>query len=145
MTDQPTRNPPPPRRARLAERATAALRHPADRTESDERGTFEHFAERASFLASSGLFFFVCFGVALVWAIGFALGASDRFEAAMVGLMSAITLILVALLRNAELRADRAIQRKLDAIAGSLLDDKRGNPADSEQELETVIGVHDQI
>ena len=36
-----------------------------------------------------------------------------------------LTLVLVALLKNAELRSERAIQQKLDAITSSLMQDKR--------------------
>jgi len=90
----------------------AAIQHPADRTEGHQRGRFERLAERASFLASSPHFFFLCALVVLVWAAGLVLGASDRFEAGAAGLMSAMTLGLVALVKNAELRSERAIQRK---------------------------------
>jgi low affinity Fe/Cu permease len=121
------------------------LRHPADRTEQAERGRFELLAERASFLASSPLFFAVCIALVLVWMAGLLAGASDRFETVAAGAMSALTLLLVALLKNAELRAERAIQRKLDAIASSLLEDKRGHEGDAEHQLEGAIGVHDQI
>ncbi|MFE4621146.1 hypothetical protein ACFRJ7_34110 [Streptomyces sp. NPDC056747] len=36
-----------------------------------------------------------------------------------------MTLLLLALLKNAERRADRAVQRKLDAIALALLEEHR--------------------
>lgn len=121
-----------------------SLEHPADRTD-EPRGAFDRFAQRASFLASSPLFFILCAALVLVWAVGLALGASDRFEAAAAGLMSAVTLMLVALLKNAELRAERALQTKLDAIATSLLDERRGREGDSEGQLERSIGVHDEI
>ena len=120
------------------------LTHPADRTE-DRRGRFDQFSESASFLASSPLFFALCALLIAVWAIGLLTGASDRFLTAAAGLMSAVTLILVALLKNAELRAERAIQTKLDAIAASLLEDRRGHRGDAEGELERSIGVHDHI
>lgn len=81
----------------------------------------------------------------LVWAIGLAVGASDRFVSAAAGLMSAVTLVLVAVLKNSELRAERALQTKLDAIASSLLEDRRGHRGDAEQQLETSIGVHEEI
>ena len=106
---------------------------------------FDRFAQRASFLASSPLFFMICGALVLVWVVGLALGASDRFEAAAAGLMSAVTLMLVALLKNAELRAERALQTKLDAIATSLLDERRGHEGDAEGQLERSIGVHDEI
>jgi len=82
----------------------------------------------------------------LVGAIGLIVGASDRFEIAASGLVSVLTLVLVALLKNAELRSERAIQQKLDAIASSLLQDKRGgDEAASERDLEQAIGVHEEI
>jgi low affinity Fe/Cu permease len=121
------------------------MRHPADREGSQARGQFEDLAERASFLASSRFFFAVCITIVLVWAAGFAFGASDRFVAGAAGLMSAVTLMLVTLLKNADLRSERAIQMKLDAIASSLLEDKRGSEEDSEQQLESAIGLHDEI
>ena len=122
------------------------LRHPADRTEGIERGHFEHLAEFGSFLASSPFFFAVCVVVILAWITGLITGASDRFEVAAAGLISALTLVLVALLKNAELRSERAIQTKLDAIANSLLQDKRGDDdGGSERGLEQAIGVHDEI
>lgn len=137
------------RRASAGARATGGslvrtLEHPADRSE-ERRGPFDRFSERASFLASSPLFFLICVVLVLVWLAGLILGASDRFEAAAAGLMSGLTLILVAVLKNAELRADRALQTKLDAIASSLLEDRRGHRGDAEAQLEESIGVHKEI
>ncbi len=121
------------------------LQHPAERREETDRGRFERLSERGSFLASSQLFFVLCLVTVLVWAGGIVLGASDRVEASLAGAMSAMTLILVALLKNAELRAERAIQHKLDAIASSLLEDRRGDDGGAEQQLEDAIGMHDEI
>jgi low affinity Fe/Cu permease len=120
------------------------LQHPADRIE-DRRSGFDQFAERASFLASSPLFFLICAVLVLVWAVGLAVGASDRFEAAAAGLMSAVTLILVAVLKNSELRTERALQTKLDAIASSLLEDRRGHRGDAEEQLQRSIRMHEEI
>jgi low affinity Fe/Cu permease len=122
----------------------ATLQHPADRSDR-HRGPFDRFAERASFLASSAFFFVLCAALVLVWAVGLAVGASDRFEAAASGLMSAVTLILVAVLKNSELRTERALQTKLDAIASALLEDRRGHQGDAEDQLERSIGVHEEI
>jgi low affinity Fe/Cu permease len=137
-----------PRRQPVAKRRAARLgrplEHPADRID-ERRGGFDSFAQGASHLASSPLFFIVCAALILVWAIGLALGASDRFEAATAGLMSAVTLILVAVLKNSELRTERALQTKLDAIASSLLEDRRGHRGDAEQQLEASIRVHEHI
>jgi low affinity Fe/Cu permease len=122
------------------------FRHPAERVEGPERGRFERLAESGSFLASSPLFFVVCVGVILVWLAGLVVGASDRFETDIAGLVSVLTLVLVALLKNAELRSELALQRKLDAIASSLLQDKRGGgDGDTEHGLEQAIGLHEEI
>ena len=121
-----------------------SLQHPADRIEN-RRGRFDQFAERASFLVSSPLFFVLCAMLVLVWAVGLVVGASDRFVAATAGGMSALTLILVAVLKNSELRTERALHTKLDAIASSLLEERRGHEGDAEEQLERSIGVHDEI
>jgi low affinity Fe/Cu permease len=121
------------------------VQHPADRTEAASRGRFEQLAELGSSLAGSPLFFVVCLLVVLAWASTFAFGASDRVQTAASGLMTAITLLLVALLKNAELRAERAIQHKLDAIAKSLLLDSRGTPEHGEADLEKAIRLHEEI
>jgi low affinity Fe/Cu permease len=138
--------PPAPRPRGWVRMVRGTLRHPADRTEGLERGAFEHLAEYGSFLASSPFFFVICVIVILAWVVGLIVGASDRFEVATAGLLSALTLVMVALLKNAELRSERAIQRKLDAIASSLLQDKRGDDdGGSERDLEEAIGVHEEI
>jgi hypothetical protein len=121
-----------------------SLEHPADRTE-DRRGPFDSFAERASFLVSSPLFFVLCGCLVLAWAIGLATGASDRFESGAVGLMSSATLILVAVLKNSELRTERALQTKLDAIAAAMLEERRGHGEDAGDQLERSIRIHEQI
>ena len=90
--------------------------------------------------------FVLCVAIVVAWVVGLAVGASDRFVAATAGLMSAVTLILVAVLKNSELRTDRALHTKLDAIASSLLEDRRvGHQGDAEEQLERSIGVHDEI
>lgn len=137
---------PPPRPRVWVRLVRRTLRHPADRTEGVQRGRFERLAEAGSFLAGSPFFFAVCLLVILLWLGGLLAGASDRFEVATAGLVSVLTLVLVALLKNAELRSERAIQRKLDAIASSLLHDKRGgDDGGSERDLEEAIGVHEEI
>lgn len=135
------------RRAASRVRATQvgrSLDHPADRV-SDRRSVFDRFAERVSFVASSPLFFVLCAVIVLIWIAGLAIGASDRFLTATAGLMSAVTLILVAVLKNAELRTERALHTKLDAIASALLEDRRGHRGDAEAQLERAIGVHEEI
>jgi low affinity Fe/Cu permease len=135
-----------PRDSRWPRWAHHTFRHPADRNEGSKRGWFERLAEAGSFLAGSPFFFAVCLVVILVWLVGLIIGASSHFEVATSGLVSVLTLVLVALLKNAELRSERAIQQKLDAIASSLLQDKRGgDETETERELEEAIGLHEEI
>ena len=130
----------------MLERFRRTFRHPADRGEGTARGRFEHLAEYGSFFAGSPFFFVVCVAVVLVWAAGLVFGATPRFESAVAGLVSVLTLVLVALLKNAELRSELAIQRKLDAIASALLQGQRGQAdGTSERDLERAIGLHDEI
>ncbi|MFF8404690.1 hypothetical protein ACF06P_24075 [Streptomyces sp. NPDC015684] len=85
------------------------------------RGRFEQFAEYASNFTSSPAFFAFCLLLAGFFVAAHA--AHLRLEVLLLAgeSMTAVTLLLLALLKNAEMRAEHAIQRKLDAIAGALL------------------------
>ena len=48
-------------------------------------------------------------------------------------------------MKNAELRAERALQTKLDAIAAALLEDRKDHRGDAEEKLEHSIGADDEI
>lgn len=100
------------------------LRHPASRG-GDQRGRFAELAEKSSHFTSSPAFFGVCLGlVALFLAVHLA-HLPLAWQLLAGDLMTAVTLLLLALLKNSELRAEHAIQRKLDALAAALLE---GNP-----------------
>jgi low affinity Fe/Cu permease len=122
-----------------------SVRHPALRGEAERRGGFDRMAQAASHFASSPAFFAVCAGVVVIWAAGVTVGASTRFLTIWAGVMMALTLLLVALLKNAELRAEHAVQRKLDAIAQALLEQRRGTDDRGEEELEHAIGMQDEV
>jgi low affinity Fe/Cu permease len=120
------------------------LRHPTERGEG--RGRFDMAAEAASNFASSGLFFALCFVILAIWLLGLVLGFAAGTESALTGTMSALTLLLVALLKNSELRAERAMQLKLDAIAGALLEDRgKGPDAETKKELEDAVRLHEEL
>ena len=52
-----------------------------------------------------------------------------------------ICLLLVALLKNSELRAERAVQRKLDDIAAALLEGQEGGgPGEAHRKLRSTLG-----
>ena len=58
--------------------------------------------------------------------------------------MTAVTLLLLALLKNAERRAERAIQRKLDAIAAVLLEMQEGKSGQAFDDLRSAIRIEDE-
>lgn len=116
-----------------------SLKHPAD----DDRGRFDQVAESASNFTSSPTFFALCLLVVALWGASFALG--DAAHLAAGDLMAAVTLMLVALLKNAERRAEGAVQQKLDAIAAALLEQRKGNATAAQDDLAEAIGVHDEV
>ena len=116
-----------------------SLEHPAEQ----RRGRFDQIAERASNFTSSALFFSVCLAVVAAWAASFSLGDTAHHVAG--DLMAAVTLLLVALLKNAERRAEGAVQQKLDAIAAALLEQRKGNSTAAQDELAEAIGLHDEV
>ncbi|MEU0007265.1 hypothetical protein ABZ079_24040 [Streptomyces sp. NPDC006314] len=58
--------------------------------------------------------------------------------------MTAVALLLLALLKNAEVRAEHAIQRKLDAIAGALLEAHTGEPGQAFEDLRNAIRMEEE-
>jgi low affinity Fe/Cu permease len=121
------------------------LRHPTERGEG--HSTFDLAAEVASNLASSSFFFSVCLSLVVVWAIGLIIGLPSQTESDLTGAMAGMTLLLVALLKNSERRAERAMQLKLDAIAAALLDRESGGGMDraTHTELEGAVRLHEEI
>ena len=96
-----------------------ALDDGAVRVERGERGRsrFDRLAQRASHVASSAWFFVLCAAMIAAWAASYVLGADITIRTFAGEAMTALTLLLVALLKNADLRSEAAIQLKLDAIA----------------------------
>ncbi|MFC5801965.1 low affinity iron permease family protein [Streptomyces formicae] len=120
------------------------IQHPADRG-GDKRGAFERLAEAASTFTSSPFFFVVCLalvaGVVVVHTAGFDL----KWQLFAGECMTAVTLLLLALLKNSELRAERAIQRKLDAIAAALVEAQEGEPGRAHDDLKAAIRMEEEI
>jgi low affinity Fe/Cu permease len=59
--------------------------------------------------------------------------------------VGAVTLLLLALLKNAERRAEHAVQHKLDAIATALLRQWEGRQDEARECLEKAIGTEDEL
>ncbi|QMU76743.1 hypothetical protein GXW83_14340 [Streptacidiphilus sp. PB12-B1b] len=120
------------------------LKHPAE-TNGGQRSRFDRLAEHASNFSSSPAFFLFCLAlVAGVLGVHAARLSTDTKLLAG-DAMTAVTLLLLALLKNSERRSERAVQRKLDAIAASLLE-LHGNAAGPvRQDLEAAIRMEDEL
>jgi low affinity Fe/Cu permease len=108
------------------------------------RGRFEQFAEYASNFTSSPVFFLFC-----LLLVGFFVAAHAAHLPLEVLLlagdsMTAVTLLLLALLKNAEMRAEHAIQRKLDAIAAALLAAHAGESGQAFEDLRNAIRMEEE-
>ena len=81
----------------------------------------------------------------LAWLGGFVFGAGSAYEQASGTALTATTLLLVALLKNAELRAEAAVQSKLDALATGMLEAIRNEGHQADPMLERAIGLDEQL
>ena len=122
-----------------------SLRHPVARGEEGRRGRFDRFAQRVSYFSSSPVFFVFCAALVLAWLGGYIFGAGAKYEQALGTALTAVTLLLVALLKNAELRAEAAIQSKLDALATGMLEEIRSEGDEADPMLERAIGIDEQL
>ncbi|MGW0994301.1 low affinity iron permease family protein [Streptomyces sp. NPDC002520] len=118
--------------------------HPADRG-GDRRRRFERFAEEASRFTSSPVFFLVCLGLVTLMVIVHVAGLGTEWQVLAGDCMTAVTLLLLALLKNSELRAERAVQRKLDAIAAALLEAQEGSPGEAHEDLKAAIRMEEEV
>ncbi len=84
-------------------------------------GSFDHFAEAASRVASRAWFFCFCVLLVVLWAPSIVfLRDIDTWQLIINTLTTIVTFLMVALLQNSQTRADQALQHKLNAIAGML-------------------------
>ena len=122
-----------------------ALEHPVERREGKPPGRFETTAQRASYFASSPTFFLFCLALILAWIGSYLVGASRVFTHGVGVTMTAVTLLLVALLKNSELRSERAIQEKLDALATAMLEERRSEGKKAAPMLDRAINLEDEL
>jgi low affinity Fe/Cu permease len=122
-----------------------APRHPIERGTPGERSRFDRVAQAASNFTSSPAFFVLCIGIVTLWLVTHVAGLSGEWQHLTGDAMAAITLLLLALLKNSELRAEHAVQRKLDAIAAALLEQREGRSMDAHGALEEAIGMHEEV
>jgi len=121
-----------------------SARHPTERG-GPGRGLFDRVAQSASNFTSSPVFFAFCVVVVALWLGTHVAGLSTEWQHLSGDAMAAITLLLLALLKNSELRAEHAVQRKLDAIAAALLEQREGETRKAHAALEEAIGMHEEV
>ena len=121
-----------------------SARHPTKRG-GPGRGLFDRVAQSASNFTSSPVFFAFCVIVVALWLGTHVAGLSTEWQHLSGDAMAAITLLLLALLKNSELRAEHAVQRKLDAIAAALLEQREGKTREAHDALEEAIGIHEEV
>ncbi|MGW6414139.1 hypothetical protein [Streptomyces sp. NPDC055055] len=117
--------------------------HPAKRGGAGQ-AWFAAFSDRASNITSSPLFYALCVllvlgTIALHFThppLSWLIFAGD--------LMASVNLLLLALLKNAELRDTHAVQRKLDAIAAALLEQREGTSQEAADELRRAIRMDER-
>lgn len=121
------------------------FRHPAERG-GPRRGRFEQLAETASNFTSSPVFYALCLVMVCAFVAVHAAGLSLDWQHVAGDAMSAVTLLLLALLKNAERRAEHAVQRKLDSIAAALLAQLEGGGGQAAVEaLRQAIRLEEEI
>lgn len=84
-------------------------------------GRFDRFAGVATRMVSRAWFFVACVLLVVVWAPSYWLfGSVDTWQLVINTATTIVTFLLVALLQNAQQRADQATQHKLNAVADGL-------------------------
>ncbi|MFK0255182.1 low affinity iron permease family protein [Streptomyces sp. NPDC090445] len=119
------------------------LRHPAKRARENRAARFEKLAELASNFTSSAAFSVFCMALVAAFAAVHVLHLPIEWQHLVGDSMGAVSLLLLALLKNSERRAEHAIQRKLDAIAAALLE-QQGRKGDAEEDLESAIRMEER-
>ncbi|THA38338.1 hypothetical protein E6R62_38490 [Streptomyces sp. A1136] len=118
--------------------------HPAEKNETGRLGPFERLAERASNFTSSVPFALLCVLLVAGYATSHLLHLPSSWQHLAGDAMAAVSLLLLALLKNSERRAEHAIQRKLDAIAAALLEQQEGRGGAAHRDLQKAIGIEEQ-
>ncbi|MFE6867291.1 low affinity iron permease family protein [Kitasatospora sp. NPDC057692] len=121
------------------------LRHPARKRADGRRGRFEQFAELASNFTSSPAFAALCVALVTLFVVAHAAGLATEWQLLVGDVMTAVTLLLLAMLKNAERRAEHAVQRKLDAIARALLEQQQGERGQAHEDLREAVGIEERL
>ncbi|MEU5921036.1 hypothetical protein ACWEPZ_11130 [Streptomyces sp. NPDC004288] len=117
--------------------------HPAERG-GNGRDRFAAFSDRASNITSSPLFYVLCVLLVAGTIVLHFLHPPLSWLIFAGDLMTSVNLLLLALLKNAELRDSHAVQRKLDAIAAALLEQYEGTGHEAADELRRAIRMDER-
>ena len=130
----------------MSEGRTAQIREEA------ERGSFDRFAERSAGYVSKAPFFAFCVALVVVWAPSyFLVDDFDTYQLLINTPTTIITFLLVALLQNTQRRAERATNKKLDALADGMADLMRhfaqeDNELHKEiEDLKAAVGLEEEV
>ncbi|MFC9292587.1 hypothetical protein ACFTWH_30445 [Streptomyces sp. NPDC057011] len=122
------------------------FRHPAAKSgDRGQAGRFGKLAELASNFTSSATFSLFCVALVAAFVVVHVLGLPNEWQHLVGDSIGAVSLLLLALLKNAERRAEHAIQRKLDAIAAALLEQQEGKQGEAHEDLESAIRMEERL
>ncbi|MFE2578629.1 low affinity iron permease family protein [Streptomyces sp. NPDC059378] len=119
--------------------------HPARKRDGGRRGRFEELAELASNFTSSPLFAILCLCLVVAFVAVHVAGLPTEWQLLVGDSMGAVTLLLLAMLKNAERRAEHAVQRKLDAIARAMLEQQEGRRGQAHEDLKAAVGMEERL
>ncbi|MER7936208.1 MULTISPECIES: low affinity iron permease family protein [unclassified Streptomyces] len=128
----------------MAPRKAVSVPHPAERTRNG-RGWFEKLAEAASNITSSAPFYGFCLLLVILFVAVHIAGLPLSWQLLVGDIMTSVNLLLLALLKNSERRAEHAVQRKLDSIAAALLELKEGRPQKTGDDLRDAIRMEEEL
>lgn len=84
---------------------------------------FDRFSTATSTVVARAWFFTACVALVVLWAPSYwLLHDLNLYQLIINTLTTIVTFLLVALLQNTESRADKAVQRKLNALAEGVID-----------------------
>ncbi|WP_328929367.1 hypothetical protein OG429_35580 [Streptomyces sp. NBC_00190] len=123
-----------------------SFQHPAEKGKKGDGGIgrFEKLAELASNFTSSAFFSMLCVALVAAFVAVHVAHMPMEWQHLAGDAMGAVALLLLALLKNSERRAEHAIQRKLDAIAAALLEQQQGEPGQAHEDLEKAIRMEER-
>ncbi|MFJ3876724.1 hypothetical protein ACIPW5_04610 [Streptomyces sp. NPDC090077] len=114
--------------------------HPAER-DGPGHAWFAAFSDRAANVTSSPLFYLLCVLLVLGTVVLHFLHVPLAWLIFAGDAMTSVSLLLLALLKNADRRDAHAVQQKLDAIAAALLEQRDGTSREAAEALRRAIGT----